>query len=77
MNAYTSREQTVYFAKVFKKDVRRAMDILSDILLKSQIDPRAVQRERNVILREMEEVNKQHEEVRATRPTPTPTPAPT
>lgn len=32
LNAYTSREQTVYYAKVFKKDVERAMDILSDIL---------------------------------------------
>lgn len=32
LNAYTSREQTVYYAKVFKRDVERAMDILSDIL---------------------------------------------
>ena len=32
LNAYTSREQTVYYAKVFKDDVPQAMDILSDIL---------------------------------------------
>ena len=32
LNAYTSREQTVYYAKVFKDDVPKAMDILGDIL---------------------------------------------
>ncbi|TFJ87700.1 hypothetical protein NSK_001050 [Nannochloropsis salina CCMP1776] len=63
LNAYTSREQTVYYAKVFRGDVERAMDILSDILQHSVFDERAVMRERDVILREMEEVNKQKEEV--------------
>lgn len=63
LNAYTSREQTVYFAKVFDKDVHRAMDILADILLRSKLDTRAVDRERDVILREMKEVNKQNEEL--------------
>jgi processing peptidase subunit beta len=63
LNAYTSREQTVYFAKVFKKDVSRAVEILSDILLKSKLDEAAIERERDVILREMTEVNKQQEEL--------------
>jgi len=62
-NAYTSREQTVYFAKVFKKDVGRAVEILSDILLKSKLDEAAIDRERDVILREMAEVSKQQEEI--------------
>eukprot|EP00965_Chrysotila_dentata_P245040 6206324-Pleurochrysis_carterae.AAC.1 len=35
LNAYTSREQTVYYAKVLKKDVPKAVEILSDILLNS------------------------------------------
>eukprot|EP00550_Attheya_septentrionalis_P000357 CAMPEP_0198291266 /NCGR_PEP_ID=MMETSP1449-20131203/8851_1 /TAXON_ID=420275 /ORGANISM="Attheya septentrionalis, Strain CCMP2084" /LENGTH=475 /DNA_ID=CAMNT_0043989883 /DNA_START=12 /DNA_END=1439 /DNA_ORIENTATION=+ len=63
LNAYTSREQTVYFAKVFKDDVGRAVEILSDILLNSKLDPSAIERERDVILREMAEVNKQQEEL--------------
>lgn len=63
LNAYTSREQTVYYAKVFKKDVPRAVEILGDILLDSKLDPAAIDRERDVILREMEEVNKQQEEL--------------
>jgi len=62
-NAYTSREQTVYFAKVFKSDVNRAVEILSDILLNSKLDESAIDREREVILREMSEVNKQQEEL--------------
>lgn len=63
LNAYTSREQTVYFAKVFKEDVGRAVEILSDILLHSKLDEGAIERERDVILREMSEVNKQQEEL--------------
>ena len=35
LNAYTSREQTVYYAKVLKKDVPKAVEMLSDILLNS------------------------------------------
>jgi processing peptidase subunit beta len=63
LNAYTSREQTVYFAKVFKEDVGKAVEILSDILLKSKLEEGAIERERDVILREMAEVNKQQEEL--------------
>jgi len=63
LNAYTSREQTVYYAKVFKSDVPKAVEILADILQNSQLDEGAIERERGVILRESEEVNKQYEEV--------------
>ncbi|EDL99416.1 peptidase (mitochondrial processing) beta, isoform CRA_b [Rattus norvegicus] len=31
LNAYTSREQTVYYAKAFSKDLPRAVEILADI----------------------------------------------
>lgn len=63
LNAYTSREQTVYHAKVFKNDVPRAVEILSDILQNSLLDENAIARERDVILRESIEVGKQYEEV--------------
>ncbi|PIN02419.1 Mitochondrial processing peptidase, beta subunit, and related enzymes (insulinase superfamily) [Handroanthus impetiginosus] len=63
LNAYTSREQTTYYAKVLDKDVPRALDILSDILQNSKFDERRIIRERDVILREMEEVEGQTEEV--------------
>lgn len=57
----------MYYAKVFKEDLGRGLEILSDILMNSLIDANAVHRERDVILREMEEVNKQQEEVRVNR----------
>jgi processing peptidase subunit beta len=63
LNAYTSREQTVYYAKAFEKDVPSAVGILADILQNSKLDESAVERERDVILREQEEVDKQLEEV--------------
>ncbi|PWN23797.1 putative MAS1-mitochondrial processing peptidase beta chain precursor [Microstroma glucosiphilum] len=63
LNAYTSREQTVYYAKTFRKDVDKAVDIISDILQNSKLETSAIERERDVILREQEEVDKQNEEV--------------
>lgn len=63
LNAYTSREQTVYYAKSFRKDVPAVVDIISDILQRSKLEASAIERERDVILREQQEVDKQHEEV--------------
>ncbi|KAF2808210.1 mitochondrial-processing peptidase-like protein subunit beta [Mytilinidion resinicola] len=63
LNAYTSRENTVYYAKSFNSDVPATVDILSDILQHSKLEPQAIERERDVILREQEEVDKQLEEV--------------
>lgn len=63
LNAYTSREQTAYYAQVLRKDVPQAVDLLGDILQNSTLDPLAIERERPVILREQEEVGKQMEEV--------------
>ncbi|KAK5011963.1 Mitochondrial-processing peptidase subunit beta [Cryomyces antarcticus] len=63
LNAYTSRENTVYYAKSFNSDVPATVDILSDILQHSKLEEQAIERERDVILREQEEVDKQLEEV--------------
>lgn len=63
LNAYTSREQTVYYAKVFKSDVPKAVEILADILQNATLEESAITRERDVILRESEEVNKIYEEL--------------
>ena len=63
LNAYTSREQTVYYAKSFRQDVDKSVDIISDILQNSKLETHAIERERDVILREQQEVDKQMEEV--------------
>jgi len=53
LNAYTSRENTAYFAKVLKQDTALALDILADILLHSTFDETELARERSVILQEI------------------------
>jgi mitochondrial-processing peptidase subunit beta len=63
LNAYTSREQTVYYAKAFSKDLPKAVDILSDILQNSTLGEIEIERERGVILREMQEVESNLQEV--------------
>ncbi|TPX34233.1 hypothetical protein SmJEL517_g03083 [Synchytrium microbalum] len=63
LNAYTSREQTVYYAKSLASDAPVAVEILSDILQNSTYSEDSIERERKVILREAEEVDKNKEEV--------------
>ncbi|HTS91439.1 MAG TPA: pitrilysin family protein, partial [Stellaceae bacterium] len=53
LNAYTSREQTAYYAKVLAGDQQLALDILADILQRSVFDPVELERERQVILQEI------------------------
>lgn len=57
------RENTVYYAKSLKDDVGKSVEILADILQNSKLEESAIERERDVILREQEEVDKQLEEV--------------
>ena len=53
LNAYTSREQTAFHARVLKADVPLAVDILSDILIRPTFDPAELERERQVVLQEL------------------------
>ncbi len=53
LNAYTSREQTAYFARTLAEDVPLATDIIADILQNSTFAPDELERERGVILQEI------------------------
>lgn len=63
LNAYTSREQTVYYSNCFKNDTGTAVEMLSDILTKAKFDKDLIEYERGVILREQEEVETMDDEV--------------
>ncbi|MCC7259679.1 MAG: insulinase family protein [Alphaproteobacteria bacterium] len=52
-NAYTSMEHTVYYAKVLKRDLTLAADILGDILTHSVFDKEELAREQGVVLQEI------------------------
>ncbi len=57
LNAYTSREQTAYFARVMKEDVPLAVDMLADILQHSVFDKAELEREREVVVQEIGQTN--------------------
>ncbi|EGT34239.1 CBN-MPPB-1 protein [Caenorhabditis brenneri] len=63
LNAYTSRESTTYYAKCFTEKLDQSVDILSDILLNSSLAKKDIEAERGVIIREMEEVAQNFQEV--------------
>src|SRR4030043_1693725 len=52
-NAFTSQESTAYFAKVDKEHLNLAVDVVSDIYLNSKLDAKEIERERGVILQEI------------------------
>ena len=63
LNAYTGREQTAYIAQCTNEHVEQMIELLSDILLKSNYHPRYIESERDVILQEKEFVESQEDEL--------------
>ncbi|AKR49615.1 MULTISPECIES: M16 family metallopeptidase [Acetobacter] len=57
INAYTAREQTVYYVKLLKENLGLGVDIIGDILTNSTFDPAEMERERGVILQEIGQAN--------------------
>jgi predicted Zn-dependent peptidase len=53
INAATSVDSTAYYARVLRKDLPIALDILSDIILAPRFDRAELARERDVILQEI------------------------
>ena len=53
LNAATSVDSTAYYARVMRKDMPLALDILSDILVAPRFDRMELSRERDVILQEI------------------------
>ncbi len=59
INAYTSHDSTVYYAKVADIHLEQAIDTLSDMLLNSLLEPKEIEKERKVII---EEINMSHDQ---------------
>ena len=53
LNAYTSREQTAFHARVLKQDVPLALDMIGDILTNPTFEQSELERERQVVLQEL------------------------
>ncbi|MDO4732019.1 MAG: pitrilysin family protein [Bacillota bacterium] len=54
LNAFTSREHTCYYTRSMDEHFGLSLELLADMYLHSLLDPKEVERERNVI---MEEIN--------------------
>jgi predicted Zn-dependent peptidase len=52
-NAYTSKDMTAYYIKIDASRTALAVDVLYDILFHSKYDPKEIDRERNVIVDEI------------------------
>jgi predicted Zn-dependent peptidase len=52
-NAFTSKDHTAYYVKVQSHRLELAVDVLSDMLRNSKFDPKEIQRERKVIVEEI------------------------
>ncbi len=57
INAYTSRENTAFYAKVLKEDVGLAVDLVSDIMMHATMDPIELEREKSVICQEIHQAH--------------------
>ena len=53
LNAYTSMELTVYYAKILKGDVELAVDVLADIMQNSEFAEDELAKEKEVIIQEI------------------------
>jgi predicted Zn-dependent peptidase len=58
LNAFTDKEYTCYYAKVLPEHTDLALDVLSDMLRNSVLDPTEIDRERDVVIEEI----KRHED---------------
>ncbi|MBA2848236.1 insulinase family protein [Thermosulfuriphilus ammonigenes] len=62
-NAFTSRENTCFHAKVLDEHLPRILDLLADIFLHSRFDQAELERERQVILQEINMVEDSPDEL--------------
>ena len=53
VNAFTAKDCTCYYAKVIAEHLKRAMSLLSDLLLNAKMDEAEFEKERGVILEEI------------------------
>ena len=57
LNAYTSRDQTAYYARILAADLPLAAELIADILQHSTFDEGELEKERHVVLQEIGQVN--------------------
>ncbi|HRY82794.1 MAG TPA: pitrilysin family protein [Candidatus Moranbacteria bacterium] len=52
-NAFTSKDKTMYYAKVDKKHIKIALDVIADIYLNSKLEEKEIEKEKGPIIQEI------------------------
>ncbi|XP_071750769.1 cytochrome b-c1 complex subunit 1, mitochondrial [Centroberyx gerrardi] len=63
LSAYTSREHTAYYMKTLAKDLPKAVELLSEVVQSNSLSEADIEQQRGVVLRELEEVEGNLQEV--------------
>uniref|UniRef100_A0AAX7VPC7 Ubiquinol-cytochrome c reductase core protein 1 n=1 Tax=Astatotilapia calliptera TaxID=8154 RepID=A0AAX7VPC7_ASTCA len=63
LSAYTSREHTAYYMKTLTKDLPKAVELLSEVVQSCSLNEAEIEQQRSVVLRELEEVESNLQEV--------------
>ncbi|TWW61754.1 Cytochrome b-c1 complex subunit 1, mitochondrial [Takifugu flavidus] len=63
LNAYTSREHTAYYMKTLAKDLPKAVELLAEVVQSCSLNEAEIEQQRGVLLRELEEVDGNLQEV--------------
>uniref|UniRef100_A0A673AFC2 Mitochondrial-processing peptidase subunit beta n=1 Tax=Sphaeramia orbicularis TaxID=375764 RepID=A0A673AFC2_9TELE len=63
LSAYTSREHTAYYMKTMSKDLPKAVELLSEVVQNCSLNEADIEQQRAVVLRELEEVEGNLQEV--------------
>ncbi|MBU1356821.1 MAG: insulinase family protein [Candidatus Edwardsbacteria bacterium] len=63
LDAFTSKEETCFYARVLDEHLPQAVDILSDIISHPRFDPQDLEKERKVILEEIKTIEDTPDEV--------------
>ena len=53
MNAFTTRETTTFYVKVLDQHLSKALDLLSDLFLRSRLAQKEIEKEKQVVLEEI------------------------
>lgn len=56
LNAFTTKEQTCFYARVLDEHLERAMDVVSDLVLNATFEPAELEKEKLVVIEELKNV---------------------
>lgn len=62
LNAFTSKEQTCFYATILSEDLPLAIDVLSDLVQNALFDEKEIEREKQVIIEEIKDTEDTPEE---------------